>query len=180
MSEQERQWRPHKVASELIRPDASAPVSDVVSGVIDQVATEKMALQRRAWVAWHRANGDRERAHTVYVTLKRPRRAGADPIVVVGVDSHSFASDVSANKEIYLSRLANVGFAASALEVRIARRRATPAKPKAAAPTRPRVTGELTADERAYVERMVARLPDSIKPSASKALEKSILRKRSF
>lgn len=179
MSERERSWRPHKVASELIRPDASAPVSDVVSGVIDQVATERMALQRRAWVAWHRANGDRERAHTVYVTLRRPRRAGADPIVVVGVDSHSFASDVSANKEIYLSRLANVGFAASALEVRIAHRRATQKKPEAA-PARQRVTGELTADERAYVERMVARLPDSIRPSASKALEKSILRKRSF
>jgi hypothetical protein len=72
--------------------------------------------------------------------------------VVVGVDTHSFLSDVSANKEIYLARLENVGFAASALEVRLARRRRD-ARPGSAAttPTGHAPSRPLTDAERAKV-----------------------------
>ena len=172
-----------RILSELV-PDERPPahVSSVVTSVLDTSASPQLAKRRQAWLAWQRANGDRERAHTVFVSTREPRRGATDPIVVVGVDSHAFLSDLSANKEIYLARLRNVGFAASALEVRIAQRKVNTSTGKAQTPlAQSSVTPtdlELTPEERAYVADMVARLPESIKPSASKALEKSILRKK--
>ena len=166
--------------SELLHTsDEPSSVSSVVSSLVDNRASAKMATQRRAWLAWRQANGDRERAHTVYVTVKRPRRASAAPVVVVGVDSHSLVSDLSANKEIYLARLRNVGFEASALEVRPARKRVERTKKNAKQQnaSQPRLTPQLSAADRERIQRMVAGLPESIRPSASKALEKSIIRK---
>lgn len=162
-------------SSELLDDrDRAVPVSAVVSGLMDASASRRMSEAHRAWVAWQRANGDRERAHTVYVTVRPPRRGATDPVVVVGVDTHSFLSDVSANKEIYLARLENVGFAASVLEVRLARRRGDRPSAHGGAPARAASPRPLTEAERERVRRMVAGLPESIRANASKALEKSI------
>lgn len=166
-------------ASELLRPEARpAHVSGVVSSLVDEAASARMSLAHAAWVAWHRGNGDRERAHTVYVNVRRPRRAGDAPIVVVGVDSHSFMSDVTTNREIYLLRLANVGFEASALEVRLARPRGGARGRKGHAEPVVPAPEPLTEEERRHIQELVGRLPESLRPNASKALEKSILRNR--
>jgi hypothetical protein len=91
--------------------------------VVGRRMASKMSDNQRAAAAWYRANGDRERAHTTGVFLKRPRKAGAAPVLGVYVDSHAMATDFGVNKDIYLARLANIGYEVSGIEFLPSRKR---------------------------------------------------------
>lgn len=96
--------------------DSVERLDSLLRGVMGDQVAHKMSANQRALVAWHGANGDRERAHTTRVFLCKPKVAGADPIICVYVDSHSFLTDLTANRDIYLTRLANWGFRVSGIE----------------------------------------------------------------
>ena len=140
--------------------------------VVDGQMSQRMSANQRAAAAWYRANGDRERAHTAGVFLKRPRVAGAAPIMGVYVDSHAMATDFGVNKDIYLARLANVGFAVSGIEFIVSRNgrraRTTEATQQREAPVEE--APQLSAEEQQEVESLVRDLPESLRTAAARAI----------
>ena len=100
-------------------PDRAERVGALLDRVMGSGLSDSLTDNQRAAIAWHAANGDRERAHTTRVFLKKPRLDGADPIICVYVDNHSFLTDLSANRDLYLARLANWGFFVSSLHLPI-------------------------------------------------------------
>lgn len=154
-------------------------VDALVGEVVDGQMSAKMSANQRAAAAWYRANGDRERTHTTGVFLKRARVAGAAPVLGVYVDSHVMATDFGVNKDIYLARLANIGFMVSGIEFipsregyRVKRERAHAQRPvKETLP-------ELSQEERDEVESLTAQLPEHLRESASKAIALSFRRQK--
>ena len=146
-----------------------------MGGLLDEHMASRMTANQRAAAAWHRANGDRERMHTTGVFLKRPRVAGAAPILGVYVDSHIMATDFGVNKDIYLARLANIGFAVSGIDFIPSREgyRTAQTRPKETAPSPSPVLPELSETERKEVQSLVADLPSELRERASQAIELS-------
>lgn len=134
---------------------------------------------KRAARAWYAANGDRERAHTTGVWLRKPPRPGMDPTMVVRVDSGLLASELGTNKDLYLSRLSFFGVRISDIRFSVgspsAVRKAGPSRPAA----KPRPAAELTIEERERVERACANLPDGLRQSVSRAMCASLVKMRS-
>lgn len=152
-----------------------ADVGSLLRDVVDGHMARSMSDNQRAAAAWYRANGDRERAHTTGVFLRKPRVAGAAPILGVYVDSHAMATDFGVNKDIYLARLANVGFAVSGIDFLPSR---TPRRPREPQGEVQQVSGamplpELTPSERAEVERLVEELPETLRRRAAEAVIRS-------
>lgn len=159
--------------------DAPTRVDELMKTVVDGHMSSRMTANQRAAAAWFRANGDRERAHTTGVFLKRARRAGAAPVLGVYVDSHAMATDFGVNKDIYLSRLANIGYEVSGIEFLPSRKpRAGSAANKRPAPERPERLPALDQDELREVQALVDRAPDSLKNSVSKAVTLSFQREK--
>lgn len=131
--------------------------------------------------AWYAANGDRERAHTTGVWLRKSGRAGIDPVLVVALDSNLLAMELGTNKDLYLSRLAFRGVAISDIAFVVrgqSKKHAAEARARAAR-TSCTSPGELPplspADER-RVARATADLPDGLRQSVSRAMRASLRR----
>lgn len=156
-----------------------ANVGGLMREVIDKSLVPRMTENQRASAAWYRANGDRERRHTTGVFLKRSRVRGAAPVLGVYVDSHAMATDFGVNKDIYLSRLANIGFEVSGIEFLPSRtpRRAARADRESAIPVQTTLP-ELDEAERRRVEKLVEDLPEGLRPSVSKAVTLSLRREK--
>ena len=157
-------------------------MNSLMSEVVDKTMMSRMSANQRASAAWYRANGDRERAHTTGVFLKRPRMAGAAPILGVYVDSHAMATDFGVNKDIYLARLANVGFEVSGIEFIPSRdgyRATRGSRGAAKVPQSEETLPMLDEDELEEVESLVRDLPESLRASVSKAVSLSKRREKS-
>jgi hypothetical protein len=153
--------------------DAEPPsaVSNLMGEVIDDQLSRKMSANQRAATAWYRANGDRERAHTTGVFLKKARVAGAAPVLCVYVDSHAMVTDFGVNKDIYLARLANVGFNVSGIEFIPSRAGYHAARTRRKeAEQAPFELPELDAKELEEAENLVSNLPEPLKTTAYKAV----------
>lgn len=158
---------------------APESVGSLMHTVVDGHMASKMTANQRAAAAWYRANGDRERAHTTGVFLKRPRVAGAAPVLGVYVDSHAMATDFGVNKDLYLARLANIGCEVSGIEF-LPTRRPRQAKETAPTPAQPiaEPLPELSTQEQLAVQLLVADLPADLQQAASKAISLSKRRQK--
>lgn len=144
----------------------------VLRGLFDNETRTRMSFAQEAIGAWFAANGDRERAHTTRVTTRRAKANGSAPIVVVWVDSHALATDLSANKDLYLARLANQGFAVAGIEFRVDRQRAQAPAPVVEEVEAPEEV-VLSPEDKARIDELVAQVSDALKPSVRRALEAS-------
>lgn len=154
-------------------------IGRLIGEVVDGQMARKMSDNQRAAAAWYRANGDRERAHTMGVFLRAARVPGAAPILGVYVDSHAMATDFGVNKDLYLGRLANIGFAVSGIEFRVSR---APRRKREQTATHvsqaPAVLPELTPEEQTHVHELVALAPPALQESVSKAVTNSLKREK--
>ena len=160
--------------------DDPTKIDALIGSLVDDHMVARMSANQRGAAAWFRANGDRERAHTTGVFLKRPRVRGAAPILAVYVDSHAMVTDFGVNKDIYLARLANVGFAVSGIEFLPSRegRRTRQQQGQAPQMAPTDVLPALDAREAAEAERLVADLPEALRPSALKAVTNSMRQRK--
>lgn len=158
---------------------APESVAGLMREVVDEHMASRMTANQRAAAAWYRANGDRERNHTTGVFLKRGRVSSAAPILGVYVDSHVMATDFGVNKDIYLARLANVGFEVSGIEF-IPSREGYHASRARSEQRRdvPVPLPELSAREQQEVQDLVSDLPESLRKSASEAVTLSKRREK--
>ena len=160
--------------SEMIpQHDSVEKLGTLLQNMMGDAVSHKMSANQRAMVAWHGANGDRERAHTTRVFLRKPKVMGADPVICVYVDSHSFLTDLTANRDIYLARLANWGLRVSGIEFgvdrEVCRQKGTATSVESSrgndAPTL-QASPELMAE----VEKMVEGVPDELKEKVFRAI----------
>ena len=143
---------------------------------MSEMARAGMSDAARAARAWNVANGDRERTHTCGVYLQKARRPGMAPRLVVYVDTSAWVTEMSVNKDLYLARLANVGFAVSAVDFRLSRMPKRDTRPRNRESAARRADRELTADERAQVEELLSRAPAELRERIRPSIEASITR----
>lgn len=154
-------------------------ISSLMHEVVDGQMSARMSANQRAAAAWYRANGDRERNHTTGVFLKRARVVGAAPVLGVYVDSHAMVTDFGVNKDIYLARLANIGFKVSGIEFIVSRPGYHTARSNRQEPDKTSVElPELSAQELQEAQILVSDLPESLKTNAFKAVVMSKRRKK--
>lgn len=126
--------------------------------------------------AWYTVNGDIERTHTTGVYVREPRGHESLPTLLVYVDSRARATDFSANREVYLARLASVGLRFLDVSFRVSRSpapaRADRGEKRSALAAAP--LPELTDEERARVARMTESLPEGLRASARRAMSASL------
>lgn len=154
-------------------------ISSLMHEVVDERMSARMSVNQRAAAAWYRANGDRERNHTTGVFLKKARVTGAAPVLGVYVDSHAMVTDFGVNKDIYLARLANIGFKVSGIEFIVSRpgyrtarsHKKEPEKLSAELP-------ELSAQELQEVQNLVSDLSEPLKTTVFKAVVMSKRREK--
>lgn len=159
---------------------AAASVGDIVGGLLGTAMRGRLTQNQRAAQAWYGCNGDVERKHCTGVFLKKPRSAGAAPVLGVYVDSHARLTDFGANKDIYLQRLANYGFQVSDIQFCLSREpRAAGPRPVPATSTPPAPLPELAPEESAHVQELTRDLPEALKTSVSRAISLSMRRNKS-
>lgn len=119
---------------------------DLVGALLGGSLGRGLGPAQKAARAWYAANGDRERAHTTRVWLRKSGRTGQDPVLVVELDAGWLAGELSTNKELYLSRLAFRGIRVSDICFKVGRRqdvaalraRPTPGEPPSSRDSRKR------------------------------------------
>lgn len=151
---------------------------DVVVSLFGAAGGAKLSSAQRAARGWFAANGDRERAHTTGVWLRKPGRVGADPVMVVRLDSNWLMQELATNKELYLARLARIGVAVSDLRFEVGHARVSEAarakRPSKEKPPLP----DLRSADLARIERACADLPDGLKESVSRAMCATLAREK--
>ncbi len=157
---------------DLRRKPAESRAGDLVRAIFGGPNAMALSAAQRAARAWYAVNGDRERAHTTGVWLRKSGTASADPVMVVSVDSGLLAADLGTNKDLYLSRLANRGVRVSDIRFQVGRR-VTETNSHRSGRGSCEAKGELpqlSDSEREEIERSVAHLPEELRESASRAM----------
>lgn len=156
--------------------------ADLLDALMGGPLGQGLGPAQRAARAWHAANGDRERAHTTGVWLRKPGRAGMDPVLVVALDSNLLAGELGTNKDLYLTRLAMYGVHVSDIRFTVRRADHTPAaagRDRAGGPAaRVGEAPPLSPAELARVDRATAALPDGLRQSVSRAMCASLRRSK--
>ena len=171
-----------EIEAELTRREAAPESLGSILG--EQVLGERAGEVSRSWKVlstWRSVNGDAERAHTTGVFVEQPRRAGELPALVVYVDTKACEVDFRANAEIYLARLEASGHHFSRItfrQDRRAREKQLAWKVKEPKKTPPQPLPELSSEEEAEVDVLLASLPDSLKASVSRAMRMSLRREK--
>lgn len=165
------------------RSDRGGPASSVGDALVSLMAGplgRGLSDAARAARAWYAANGDRERMHTTGVWLRKPGCEGADPVMVVALDSNLLAMELATRKELYLARLSFRGIAVSDIRFTVRRdQREYARKPdkalRADAAAR-RALPDLSPSEMERVALATSGLPDGLRQSVSRAMCASLRR----
>lgn len=160
------------------RRNEAIPISDLAHEVIElDEGQEKAALAAKVWYA---ANGDFEHRHTVGVFLKEDPK-GNPPTLVVYTDTNAIIQDFSANKEIYIARLANQDFFVSDIRFRLSKYRKKRADATRRSENLPKGFGpdyipedltegiELTEEELEDIAQSVEKLPEPLRETVFRA-----------
>lgn len=167
------------VTSEIereLRRRAEAPVAlgDILESAQNAQDVPGAKWAPRVARVWHAVNGVTERAHTVGIFVERPRRAGAQPVLVVYVDSKSCEVDFMANREVYLARLAQAGLSFAEVRFRQSKRPPTVARRTVEEKTPQEELPDLTPDEEREAAALLEKVPAALKSSVSRALRVSL------
>lgn len=164
--------------------DGAESVGPLLRRALGEGTGRALSANQRALSVWLSANGDVERAHTTGVYLRKPRGGVGTPILGVYVDSSVRLADFSANREVYLVRLAAAGLAVSGLEFRLSRTRVAGERRtegetgtlRREDPDRSLDLPPLTPEEQARVAEETAGLPDGLRQQVARAMELSLRR----
>lgn len=172
----------------------TARAADALAALFQGPLGTGLAPAAKAARAWYASNGDRERRHTTGVWLRKPGRMGADPVMVVALDSNLLAAELGTNKDLYLSRLSFHGVAISDIRFTVgkaarsaasrdevdSRDRTIPrdlADGRGSRASRGELPG-LSEEERSHVAEVTRNLPDGLRQSVSRAMCASLRRSK--
>lgn len=151
-------------------------LASVLGELTGSGAKLRLNAHKRALALWMSVNGDVERKHTCGAFIKEV--AHADPALTIYLDSRSRVVDFTANRELYLGRLAYQGLPLSKLEFRLSKDKPARSSAHMEAEERAAELPELSADELAYIESATAHLAEPLKSSVSKAMIFSFKREK--
>lgn len=158
-------------------------VGTMVDALLGGTMGRSLSAAQRAARAWYAANGDRERAHTTGVWLRKSGRVGVDPILVVAVDAPWLAQELGTNKDLYLSRLSFSGLKISDIRFMVSRETSAAARKaqirKDATRAEKSPLAPLTSSEQERIERATEGLPQGLKESMQRAMSASLRRSKS-
>lgn len=170
----------------LTAPDRSGSgpsrAGDLVGALFGPVGASRLSAAQQAARAWFSANGDRERAHTTGVWLRKSGRTGVDPVLVVRLDSSLLAQELGTNKDLYLTRLAHAGVSVSDIRFDVgaprglASRRGSGTASQAPGKSSPPPPRSLTAEEECRLEQATAGLPNGLRQSVERAMRATMVR----
>lgn len=151
-------------------------VGSLIKGYVQGHLSEGLSLTQRAGAAWWRANGDLEHRHTQGIYVKEYKTKA--PVLYVYIDTSSLLQDFTTNKELYLARLANRGFAVSDIRFQLSRKKrgAQDALPAASAKPSPRPLKPLSPETADEIDSAASALPEDIRKSVSEALKLMVAR----
>ena len=151
-------------------------IGGVLGGMFGDGGAMRMNAHKRALGMWMRVNGDVERKHTCGAFIKPVPHA--DPSLTIYLDSRSRVVDFSANRELYLQRLAYGGLPLSRIEFRLAKD--VSARSSADEEAEERELPELSDEELELVRAATANLAEPLRSSVSKAMIASMRREKAF
>lgn len=160
---------------------------DLMSSLLGTFRDSKsMSKNRRAYLAWIEANGERETVHTTGVFVREV--AGREyPVLTVYVDNRICMIDFLAQREIYRARLSEQGLEFSDLEFKLDKynrhtgKEATSSEKQIQGKNREKKDlPELTAEEKSQISELVSDLSEPLKSTAYKAIEASFRQKKSL
>ena len=160
---------------------------DLMSSLLGTFRDSKsMSKNRRAYLAWVEANGERETEHTTGVFVREV--AGREyPVLTVYVDNRMCMIDFLAQREIYRARLSEQGLEFSDLEFKLDKYNRYTGKE--ANSSEQQTQGqkvekknlpELTPEEKLQISELVSELSEPLKSTAYKAIEASFRQKKSL
>ena len=160
---------------------------DLMSSLLGTFRDSKsMSKNRRAYLAWVEANGERETEHTTGVFVREV--AGREyPVLTVYVDNRMCMIDFLAQREIYRARLSEQGLEFSDLEFKLDKynrhtgKEATSSEKQTQGKNREKKDlPELTVEEKLQISELVSDLSEPLKSTAYKAIEASFRQKKSL
>ena len=160
---------------------------DLMSALLGTFKDSKsMSKNRRAYLAWVEANGERETEHTTGVFVREV--AGREyPVLTVYVDNRICMIDFLAQREIYRARLSEQGLEFSDLEFKLDKYNRHTGKEEGSSKEQPqgkkiekKELPELTAEEKLQISELVSELSEPLKSTAYKAIEASFRQKKSL
>ena len=160
---------------------------DLMSSLLGTFRDSKnMSKNRRAYLAWIEANGEREVEHTTGVFVREV--AGREyPVLTVYVDNRMCMIDFLAQREIYRARLSEQGLEFSDLEFKLDKynrhtgKETTSSEKQTQGKNREKKDlSELTAEEKSQISELVSELSEPLKSTAYKAIEASFRQKKSL
>ncbi len=167
---------------------AESSLSSLLSSCITNPALAKIKKQKASATAWNAVIGDIERKHTTGVFVIEPKIKGRYPILGVFVDSSSVLVDFNVNKEMYLIRLAHLGYKFDDILFKLSKY--TQVKPvfeppikavscvsSALQPTQAPLPA-LSSQEVEFAEHAVQKLPPTLRLSALKAVKATLQRQK--
>ncbi|MGI6754477.1 MAG: hypothetical protein ACOX4F_00380 [Atopobiaceae bacterium] len=165
-----------RAATDSLSRTSSA--NNLVGGYLQGEFGDHLSDAQKAARAWYACNGKIEHEHTTGVYLRPAKKQGAAPILGVYVDSHGRLTDFSTNKEIYLARLANFGYAVSGIEFRLSKDRYI--KKKRVVQDSPKQTElpTLSHEEEATVQKLASLVPEKLRASVSRAVRFSFIKQK--
>ena len=160
---------------------------DLMSSLLGTFRDSKsMSKNRRAYLAWIEANGERETVHTTGVFVREV--AGREyPVLTVYVDNRICMIDFLAQREIYRARLSEQGLEFSDLEFKLDKynrhtgKEATSSEKQAQDQKEEKKDlPELTEEEKSQISELVSDRSEPLKSTAYKAIEASFRQKKSL
>lgn len=160
---------------------------DLMSALLGTFRDSKsMSKNRRAYLAWVEANGERETEHTTGVFVREV--AGREyPVLTVYVDNRMCMIDFLAQREIYRARLSEQGLEFSDLEFKLDKYNRHTGKDAHLSTKQAqnkkvvkKELPELTAEEKSQISELVSDLSEPLKSTAYKAIEASFRQKKSL
>ena len=160
---------------------------DLMSSLLGTFRDSKsVSKNRRAYLAWVEANGERETEHTTGVFVREV--AGREyPILTVYVDNRMCMIDFLAQREIYRARLSEQGLEFSDLEFKLdkynrhaGKEAGFSEKQTQSQKVEKKDLPELTAEEKSQISELVSELSEPLKSTAYKAIEASFRQKKSL
>ena len=160
---------------------------DLMSSLLGTFRDSKsMSKNRRAYLAWIEANGEREVEHTTGVFVREV--AGREfPVLTVYVDNRMCMIDFLAQREIYRARLSEQGLEFSDLEFKLDKYNRHTGKEANSSEhqtqgqkVEKKDLPELTVEEKSQISELVSDLSEPLKSTAYKAIEASFRQKKSL
>lgn len=145
---------------------------EALTSFMNNKLASNLSLTHTAFLKWCEAAGKRAANHTMAVWVNEKK----SPVeLVVYIDNSSLIVDYTTNAELYIDRLAYIGFPVSGLKFRLSNKTKSPNTDVVQQNKKLSVNNlpELSEEEKTFIKSECEKLPSEYRENVSKAMELS-------